>query len=144
MQRSGRVIATDRYGKLLRYGYDANGNRTSLTDAEGQVTRYTYDALNRLSTVLDGGGLTTYAYDRSSLQRQVDYPNGTRSRHGYDQAGRTTELKHTQGAALIAEYTYGYDANGNRTRQTETNGGAEETTTYAYDPNDRLINGVRV
>ncbi|MGD8568866.1 MAG: RHS repeat protein [Gammaproteobacteria bacterium] len=43
-----------------------------------------------------------------------------------------------QGTALISRFAYDYDPNGNRTQQTETNGGADEETTYTYDDNDRL------
>ena len=38
----------------------------------------------------------------------------------------------------IATYAYTYDANGNRTIQRVTQGGAEEVTTYAYDTADRF------
>ena len=31
------------------YGYDANGNRTSVTDPLGHATSYAYDEINRLS-----------------------------------------------------------------------------------------------
>ena len=38
----------------------------------------------------------------------------------------------------MSSYAYGYDANGNRLTQTETNGGPPETTTYTYDELNRL------
>ena len=64
---------TDAFGEIIRYGYDANGNRTRLTDPDGQVTQYQYDALNRVASVVNNSGVSNYAYDRSSLKTRVDY-----------------------------------------------------------------------
>ncbi len=133
-------------------------NRTALTDPDGSVTRYTVDALNRITTVTNLGGTTTYCYDRSSLKTKVAYPNGTTAANTYDRARRILTVVNTQGAAPVSSYAYTYDANGrgrvdalasgtqrrtpcgcNRTQQLETNGGAAETTTYAFDANDRLL-----
>jgi YD repeat-containing protein len=51
-------------GRLVAYGYDEVGNRTSMTDANGHATTYTYDLLNRLTSVVDPeGNTTTYSYD---------------------------------------------------------------------------------
>ena len=41
----------DNLGRTVSYGYDANGNLTSVTDREQRVTSYTYDGGNRLVTV---------------------------------------------------------------------------------------------
>jgi YD repeat-containing protein len=60
------------------------------------------------------------------------------SSYGYDLADRLTSLESLQGATVVSSYAYTYDANGNRLTQTETNGGAPETTTYTYDARDRL------
>jgi RHS repeat-associated protein len=135
----------DGFGNTLRYGYDANGNRTSLldlaSDPAGLTTSYIYDALNRLVTVnLPGLIPATYSYDRSSLPQQVDYPNGTRSIYTFDNARRLTLIETTLGGTSpISQYEYTYDANGNRATQVETNGGAAETTTYTYDDADRMV-----
>ena len=132
------TAVTDGFGKTLRYVYDANGNRTMLTDPDGNVTRYGFDALNRVSTVTNTGGTTAYSYDRSSLKTGVNYPNGTTATTTYDRARRTLSLVNRQGAAPVSSYSYIYDANGNRTQQIENLTGADETTTYAFDTNDRL------
>ncbi len=129
---------TDGFNKTLHYVYDANGNRTMLTDPDNNVTRYGFDELNRVNTVTNTGGTTTYAYDRSSLKTKVGYPNGTNAATTYDHAKRILTLVNRQGAAPVSSYSYTYDANGNRTQQVENNGGTDETTTYAFDANDRL------
>jgi len=118
--------------------YDANGNRTILTDPDGKVTRYRYDALNRVITLSNAGGTSEYRYDRSSLLSETLHPNGSRAEQSYDGAGRIRHIDNLQGTAVVTSYDYQLDANGNRTRQVETSGGAEETTTYGYDLADRL------
>ena len=50
--RSGASISvTDAYGtpdaSTTSYGYDVNGNQTSMTDPLGHATTYTYDSLGR-------------------------------------------------------------------------------------------------
>ena len=117
---------------------DANGNRTSLTDPDNKVTRYSFDELNRVSTVTNGGGTTTYSYDRSSLKTEVSYPNGTTAATTYDRARRILTLVNLQGSAPVSSFSYSYDANGNRTQQLENLTGADEVTDYAFDDNDRL------
>jgi RHS repeat-associated protein len=129
---------TDRFGKTIRYAYDANGNRTRLTDPDGKVTTYSFDKLNRVKTVTTADGISVYEYDRSGLQTGLDYPNGTRAETAYDDARRVEQIVNRQGAAILSQYDYLYDANGNRTSQTEINGGAAEVTGYDYDLNDRL------
>jgi RHS repeat-associated protein len=130
---------TNRYGETLVYSYDANGNRQSLRDPDGKVTLYAYDARNRLSSVtVPEAGATNYGYFRNGLLQQVVYPNGTTAAHTYDPANRVQRIENKQGATLVSSYDYAYDPNGNRTRQTEENGGPPETTTYTYDTADRL------
>ena len=132
---------TDGFGKLLDYGYDLNGNRISLIDPDGAATGYTYDGLNRLDTVSlpAGAGTADYDWYRNGLLKHVTYPNGTTADYDFDQANRVTTIENADpGGASISFFGYGYDANGNRKNQTEVNGGAEETTTYDYDLNDRL------
>ncbi|MDX1430944.1 MAG: RHS repeat-associated core domain-containing protein, partial [Gammaproteobacteria bacterium] len=133
------VEAVDARGETLRYAYDANGNRTRLTDPDGKVTRYQFDALNRVVGVINAEGVTEYGYDRSSLQTRVRYPNGTETTQRYDLARRVEQIEHRQGAVTLSRYAYAYDDNGNRTEQRESNGGAEELTTYRYDATDRLL-----
>ena len=83
---------------------------------------------------MTAAGTTTYAYWPDDLLRTVTYPNGVVATHGYDLADRLISL--TNGS--VSSYTYGYDDNGNRTSQTEANGGTTETTTYTYDDLNRL------
>ena len=50
------------------YGFDANGNQVAFTNPLWRVTTNVFDVLNR--------------------QVQVQYPDGTKTLTGYDNAGR--------------------------------------------------------
>ncbi|AIQ73013.1 RHS repeat-associated core domain-containing protein [Paenibacillus odorifer] len=79
-QKGGRVLS-----KYV-YGYDNNGNITSVTETKNnnvtqdtQTTTYEYDALNRLiSTVRPGGSRDAYTYDvrgnRLTMEQSVSSP----------------------------------------------------------------------
>jgi RHS repeat-associated protein len=129
---------TDSFGRALQYGYDPQGNRTSLIDPDGKQTIYTYDALSRLKTLVTDGGTTTYAYFPDGLKQSVANPNGTTSSFSYDAADRLTSIEHKKDADVISSYVYEYSRNGNRAKQTEMNAGRTEETTYTYDPVNRL------
>ncbi len=134
-------LVTDGFGKVLDYGYDLNGNRTTLVDPDGNTTVYGYDGLNRIDTVtLPGGaGVADYDWYNNSLLKRVAYPNGTLATYTFDEANRVSAIENRgPGGAQLSSWAYGYDANGNRNLQHETNGGALEITTYSYDRTDRL------
>ncbi len=134
------VSVTDPRGETISYAYDTNGNRTRLTDPDGRLTLYAFDELNRMtSATVQVAGITEYSYFKDSRLKRVIYPNGSRSSYAYDPAGRLATLDNSQGTtAVISSFAYTYDKNGNRLEQRETNGGALEVTTYAYDLADRL------
>lgn len=140
----------DDFGRMIRqvspvtgtttYSYDAAGNLLSTNDANGASTTRTYDAAGRpltatstrtgsptetitwtyddltagryakgrLSSATDPIGSTTYAYERRGLLR--------------------SETKTIEGNSYSS--SYGYDANGNRTRMTYPSG---RIITYGFD-----------
>ncbi len=127
---------TDRYGNPLQFVYDLSGNRLSRIDTTG-TTSTVPDALNRIIQVTPPNGDTTQTiYTPAGRVQSVTTPSGLVSTTSYDPAGRI--VTHKQNAAPVASYAYGYDANGNRIEQDETNGGLTEVTTYGYDDDDRL------
>ena len=64
--------------------------------------------------------------------------HGATAAYAYDGAHRLTSLINRQLGGEVSAYLYQYDANGNRTRQTERNGFGEEITQYDFDTADRL------
>jgi len=131
-------------GDREEYGYDANGNRTSMRKRDGSVLTYQYDALNRMTVkqVPERTGLDPahtrdvyYGYDLRGLQTyaRFDGSNGQGVTTSYDGFGRATS------ATLVMDgsWTIGssYDVSGNRTHITHPDG------TYfqmGYDALNRL------
>ncbi|MDE2442426.1 MAG: RHS repeat protein, partial [Betaproteobacteria bacterium] len=126
-----------------QYGYDANGNRTSLRKRDGSALTYSYDALNRVTTkiVPERSGLNAthtrdvyYGYDvqdRPAYAR-FDSATGQGVTNTFDGFGRLT------GTTLTMDGTWaighGYDAHGNVTSTTFPDG---NTVQYSYDALDR-------
>src|SRR5262249_53401413 len=53
-----------------------------------------------------------------NLTMSMSRSNGVTSSYGYDPLGRITSITHAHGATALNTQTYGYDAAGNRNRQT--------------------------
>ncbi|MEZ4528365.1 MAG: RHS repeat-associated core domain-containing protein, partial [Desulfobacterales bacterium] len=117
--------------------YDNNGNRTEVSTASG-TTYYTYDSRNRLETARAGGLTASYTYYPDGKKHRISYPNMTDVTYNWHPSDRVASVRHEYGTAVFSEYTYTYDANGSRTRQTELQNGVTRTTDYSYDDADRL------
>ncbi|PUB80417.1 MAG: hypothetical protein DBO99_01090 [gamma proteobacterium symbiont of Ctena orbiculata] len=130
-----RLDVTD----ITAYGYDANGNRTSITNALSQVTQVTqHDGVGRPLTLVDPNGLTTtlsydprgrlteqrlsdgvtsrttgYDYDPVGNLIQVTQPDGSYIRYDYDQAHRLVGIEDSEGNRI----DYQLDAMGNHERE---------------------------
>lgn len=139
-----------------QYGYDANGNRTSLRKRDGRGITYFYDALNRVtSKILAGGGAcvsgyacTTppswavrnvyYAYDLRGLQTAARFDSASGAdaiANAYDGFGRLTSSTVSM-SGVSRTVGHLYDADGNRIRVTHPDG---NYFTYDYDGLDRLV-----
>ena len=120
----------------LRYGYDANGNRTRMSTPWGDFI-YAYDKLDRLVSLTNPYGQTfTFAYDAAGRRTKKTYPNGIETTYAYDAASQLTLIRHRRIADSVdvASAAYTYDAAGNRLTMTDWAG----THTYAYDDGHRL------
>ncbi|WP_226906085.1 RHS repeat-associated core domain-containing protein [Propionibacterium acidifaciens] len=69
----GRLVERARDGQTVRWGYNADGLRTSMTHPDGTVTRYEYDTDNRVSAVEHPGlGRATIARDEIGRVTALD------------------------------------------------------------------------
>ncbi|MBB5986661.1 RHS repeat protein [Sphingobium lignivorans] len=116
------------------YGYDANGNRTSLRKRDGSTITFAYDALNRVIQKRvpnpAGGpnaGSSANCYSLASDTNDVCY--------GYDLRGRQTEVRF--GSLGGWGTAYGYDGFDRLTSRTTDMGGVSRTLSYQYDAGSR-------
>jgi len=132
----GSVNASD----YEEYGYDANGNRTSLRKRDGRTIAYAYDALNRVTskTYPSGGARPVhYAYDLRGLQQSANFdsPTGVGVTTLYDGFGQPISSE-SNVTGVSRTLTYQHDANGNRTRIAHPD---SQTFAYVRDGLDRLL-----
>jgi RHS repeat-associated protein len=131
------IDVIDALGNITSYGYDANGNRTSVTNARSKVTTYAYDAHNRLQSVTDPlGRITSYEYDDASNLIERTDARDLFTQYAYDALNRLKDIDYFEfeGGPLVDSVDYTYDDVGNRFTMVDPTG----TTEYGYDALNRL------
>jgi RHS repeat-associated protein len=125
-------------GDYESYGYDNNGNRTSLRKRDGQLIGYQYDALNRVwfKDVPGTSNDVYYGYNLRGLQTYALFgsTSGPGVSNGYDGFGRNTSTTINMGGVTRAIGRM-YDFDGNRIKVTHPD---TNYFYYAYDKLDRL------
>jgi YD repeat-containing protein len=129
------------------YSYDYLGDPVQVTSPDGVKVTATYDPAGELTGRADAyGNTTSYEYNRLGAITQVTNPDQTSSQFAYDPAGRLTGTSQwsappppPQAATRLAYQSYGYDANGNMTSQTNSD---IHTTTWAYNPAGQVTSQV--
>lgn len=119
-------------GGITQFGYDANGNRTSLTDPNGNATTFDYDLDNRLirKTYADGKGLS-FRYDADGLLTTRTNARGITTAYTYDANHNLLTTAYSDDTPGV---TNTYDAFNRLTLVKDGVG----TNAYAYDANSRL------
>ncbi|MFZ2707526.1 MAG: immunoglobulin-like domain-containing protein, partial [Minisyncoccia bacterium] len=110
----------DAKGKQKMYETDARGSVYKVTEFVGStpnVTTYTYDTKNNLSTIQDAGGnVRAFTYDKANRRTSA-------------------EDLHAPADSTFGNWNFVYDAQGNKTQETQPSG---TVVNYAYDALDRL------
>ena len=164
------------------FGYDKNSNITSRKNRKGETIYYGYDAMNRLivkncpgdpnitylynivgqevevndgRSIDDGGGVTTYSYDRIRRITEVNDIESKIVKYEYDERGLRTKLVYPANSFITYEYDamsrlkkvkwlgglywvlaeYEYDELSRRTLLTYLN---DANAVYEYDLGNRL------
>ncbi len=146
---------SDALGNTTHYRYDAEGNLTQTTDAKGHTRFLRYDGYGQLLSETDSLGFKiTYTYDKNgnriskwnwvtktttsynSLNEavKVSYNDGNVKKIRYNEYHQVSEARDKK-----SYYRYGYDAVGNRTKETKTTGNQTKITRFQYDARYQLI-----
>ena len=133
------VKITDPKNQVIKYTWTKLGQKKSITYPNGEVVSYVYDNNGNLSRVTDtNNAVTTYTYDALNQVKTRKLPNSAESAYTYDSIGQLTERKEKNGGVLKDTYTYEYDKNGNRIKETKVSSGMTEITHYTYDVLNQL------
>jgi YD repeat-containing protein len=118
--------------QTTEYGYDNQGNVTSVKDPLNHTTANQYDAVNRLKQVIDPNlGVTQYAYNGLDALTSVADPRSFVTGYAVDGLGNLM----AQASPDTGTTSNTYDAAGNLLTQTDAK---NQTTTYAYDALNRV------
>jgi RHS repeat-associated protein len=114
------------------FGYDNNGNQTSIAAPLGRNTGQGYDALNRLTSVTDPlNGVTQYGYNALDQLIAVTDPRSKVTSYTYNALGDLTQQVSPDTGTTINTY----DAAGNLLTSTDAR---SKIATYAYDALNRV------
>jgi RHS repeat-associated protein len=126
-------------GQVVSYGYDLNGNRTSITYPNAHAVTRTYDDANRLTGITDWLAHTTaFTPDPDGNTVGVAYPNGVTSATGFDHADQLSNTAATRGATSLASFDYTRDSNGQLIRTIASGTGQGFGEAYGYNVLNQL------
>jgi RHS repeat-associated protein len=140
------------------YSYDVLGQPLTVAHPD-QASAYKYEDPRHLLTSVSVDDLndtaaakvTRYSYDNRGMRATETKANGNVVTNGYFLDGALKSLREEKsGGALVASHAYTYDDNGNKRTDVASKANADvagaylnSTTTYSYDPVDRLSQSVK-
>lgn len=94
----GRCVEhVDRAGGKRAYWWSERGHLLAYQRPDGLTFRYGYDADGEVSTVSDDRGTVTFTYGANARLFEVLQPTGDRTRFFYDREGRMTKIVNNAG-----------------------------------------------
>lgn len=150
------IQTTDSAGASTTNWFNNQGLLVAINNSMGQVQAVSYDLLDRVTNNVDANGVSTGStYDNLSRVIARSYPDGGVEKFGYSPQGLVAYTNQ-----LNQPTTYGYDALGRKTAETNANlevtqftyngagdlltltDGNTQTTTWNYDSYGRATNKV--
>lgn len=148
--------------KKWSYGYDSNGNLTSVTDASSKQTTFSYDKNNRLTQEGKGSIKTDYGYNSYDNMTSVKLTSGTTSvltdlaynkldqlitlsrndknivKFVYDERGNVTSVKRANNSYTAKAYDVANQLN--EQKNYKNDGTVLDSYKYSYDSNGNQTN----
>ena len=136
------VSVTDWANRVTTYSYDENNNVIGVTKPDGSTTTTVYDNAQRVISTVERNSanivIVGYEYTYDTLGRilsETHLAENVKFEYNYDSLSRVTKRTVTNlSDNTTSEETYSYDAAGNITSCTVSDG----TNTFVYDQNNRL------
>jgi RHS repeat-associated protein len=132
----GRLTDTTDGSKAhTAYGYDLDGNTTSIKYPGGRTVTRHFDAVDELDSVNDGSGnATAFGYDVDGNLTQTTYPAGTGEvdRDVYLRTDALETITDKGRTGTLANFDYTRDGT-NRVNASTTTGAEPGTQVYRYD-----------
>lgn len=132
-------------GSTVAYGYDLDGNLTSLTYPGGQIVTRTYDGASRWTGVTDWQAHTnSFTYDHDGNMISENLANGLTSTSSFDANGLVLSTKDAPASSPsnpLESISYTRDANGQLTQEmnaTCTVNVPCANSAYEYDSLNRI------
>lgn len=130
------LTTTNHLGNTTTHSYDSLGRKTKVVDPDLGTRTSRYDRVGNIIATTDAKGIATrFTFDPLNRVTKVDYPNDPDISYVYDE-GKVGALSRVTDALGTVAYTY--DARLRKTGETRTMDGMTWTTSWAYDPMDRL------
>lgn len=139
-----RTLAYNADGEMtsgggFSYSFDNNGDVKSRTYPDGTAISYGYNLDGQVSSMTVGSAQTTYSYDPAGNLVSTAEPNGITESRSYDNAGQLTGISDATSSAVLDSYGLALDPDGQPTQVAVTQDGtAEPTRYYGYDNAGRL------
>ncbi|MER6076530.1 hypothetical protein ABT187_49270, partial [Streptomyces sp. NPDC001817] len=155
---------TEQYTQsVIGYGYDADGNTTSVTYPDGTTLTQAFDQAERVVKAVDGAGAVTdytyhpetgrlekavqkaedgtklasaaYTYDTLGRLESVSHGNKTTTHYEYfdNDQPRTQTLTRDDGGEVLARTAYTYNSHGNLETRTDTRPAVNDDGTIDTD-----------
>ncbi|MGW7434070.1 LamG-like jellyroll fold domain-containing protein [Streptomyces sp. NPDC054861] len=121
---------------MTRFSYDRLGRTVETIDPTNRKTQTVYNGLGNITEIKDYGTGSTVlrsakaAFDPDGNQITADDPAGGHTESTYNAVSQLTSQTEKVSATEQITTSFGYDANGNRTRLTD---GSGNTTIYTFN-----------
>ena len=131
-QLSQDVNAANTAAVTTTYGYDNNGNQTSVNAPLSRNTSKLFDALNRVARITDAAnGISSFAYDANNKTVSVTDPRMLTTAYTYNGFGDLLQQVSPDSGTTLNTY----DSGGNLATSTDARGAV---STYTYDALNRV------
>jgi RHS repeat-associated protein len=100
----------------INYTFDSVRRRTGMTITGQAQVIYGYDAANNLLSITQGSNTVGMSYDNVGRRSLLSLPNNVSLTYSYDPDSRMTGITYQNGATVLGNLAYTYDAAGRRSQ----------------------------